>query len=251
MRRSWSRDDPAEVGLPCVCWCGHPYFRDRGYIAQVIRARVPRPKPRLRGVLHEWAFYVSVPLGVTIGLVADTSTAKVAAAVFAAGVVCMFGVSALYHLPTWPPGRRRFLRRLDHAAIFLLIAGTYTPLCLQLGPTRGLGLLTFVWTGAVFGIAQAVMYPEAPKYVGITIYLALGWAVFPLVGTVRATVGGDGLLLLAAGGIAYSAGAVIYWLRRPDPFPAVFGYHEIFHLLVIAAAGSHFAVILPVVRGLR
>jgi len=208
-------------------------------------------KPTLRGFSHLVAVFGALAGWGVLLNAARCPRAVLAGSIYGASLAIMFGVSALYHLPTWPPGRRRFLRRLDHAAIFVLIAGTYTPLCLQLGPILGLCLLTFVWTGAVFGIAQAVMYPDAPKYVGIPIYLALGWAVFPLVGTVRATVGGDGLLLLAAGGIAYSAGAVIYWLRRPDPFPAVFGYHEIFHLLVIAAAGSHFAVILPVVRGLR
>jgi hemolysin III len=210
-----------------------------------------RPKPKLRGISHLVAVAVALAGWGVLLNAAPSTRAAVAASVYGASLAVMFGVSALYHLPTWSPARRRFLRRLDHAAIFLLIAGTYTPLCLQLGPTRGLGLLAFVSTGAVFGIAQAVIYPDAPKYVGIPIYLALGWAVFPLVGTVRASVGADGLLLLAAGGIAYSAGAVIYWLRRPDPFPAVFGYHEIFHLLVVAAAGAHFAVILPVVRGLR
>jgi hemolysin III len=163
----------------------------------------------------------------------------------------MFGVSALYHLPTWSPRGRLFLRRLDHAAIFVLIAGTYTPLCLVLPPSRGLTLLAFVWTGAVFGVVQATIWPDAPKYVSIPIYLGLGWAVTPLVPAVRDAVGTGGLVGLAAGGLAYSAGAVIYWLRRPDPFPSVFGYHEVFHLLVIAAAACHLAVILPVIAGLH
>ena len=210
-----------------------------------------RPKPKLRGLSHLVAVAAALAGWGVLLNAAPSTRATVAASIYGASLAVMFGLSALYHLPTWSPARRRFLRRLDHAAIFLLIAGTYTPLCLQLGPTRGLGMLTFVWTGAVFGILQAVLYPDAPKYVGIPIYLALGWAIVPLIGSVRAAVGGDGLLLLSAGGIAYSGGAVIYWLRRPDPFPTVFGYHEIFHLLVIAAAGFHFAVILPVVRGLH
>jgi hemolysin III len=100
-------------------------------------------------------------------------------------------------------------------------------------------------------MAQAVMYPDAPKYLVVPIYLALGWAIFPLGSAVRAAVGTTGLTLLAAGGIAYSVGALIYWARKPDPFPRVFGYHELFHLLVIAAAACHFAVVLSVVRGLR
>lgn len=208
-------------------------------------------KPLLRGVSHEVALLAALLGWGALFRAAQTPKAAVAGSVYGASLVAMFALSALYHRPTWSPGRRRFLRRLDHAAIFLLIAGTYTPLCVALGPTRGLGLLAFVWTGAVFGMAQAVMYPDAPKYLVIPIYLGLGWAVFPLVPAVRAAVGTGGLTLLAAGGIVYSVGAVIYWARRPDPFPRVFGYHELFHLLVIAAAACHFAVVLPVVRGLQ
>jgi hemolysin III len=211
----------------------------------------PRVKPLLRGVSHQVAL-----LGALVGWAvlvrgAAGTKAVVAGSIYGASLVVLFGVSALYHRPTWSPGPRRFIRRLDHAAIFVLIAGTYTPLCLALPPSRGLALLAFVWTGAVFGIVQAVIWPDAPKYVAIPIYLGLGWAVFPLVPAVHAAVGTAGIALLAAGGIAYSVGAVIYWARRPDPLPDVFGYHEIFHLLVVAAAGLHFAVVLPVVRALR
>jgi hemolysin III len=210
-----------------------------------------REKPRLRGFSHLIAVLGAILGWGVLVRAAPSTRAVVAASIYGASLAMMFAVSAVYHLPTWPPIQRRFLRRLDHAAIFLLIAGTYTPLCLALGPTRGLGLLAFVWTGAVFGIVQAVIYPDAPRYVGVPIYLALGWAIFPLIGAVRTAVGAEGLALLAAGGIAYTLGAVIYWLRRPDPLPTFFGYHEIFHLLVIAAASCHFAVILPVVRGLQ
>jgi hemolysin III len=208
-------------------------------------------RPRLRGASHLVAFFAAL-LGWAVLLgAARSAKAAVAATVYGASLAVLFGVSALYHGPTWSQRARRVLRRLDHAAIFVLIAGTYTPLCLALEPRRGLLILTFVTTGALFGMAKALMFPDAPKYVSIPLYLALGWAIFPLVEAVRTAVGGSGLALLAAGGIAYSLGAVVYWTRRPDPAPSVFGYHEIFHLLVIAAAAAHFAVMLPVVRALR
>ncbi|HET7753789.1 MAG TPA: hemolysin III family protein [Anaeromyxobacteraceae bacterium] len=210
-----------------------------------------RVKPLLRGVSHELAVSAALLGWVALFRAAQTRQAAAAASVYGASLAAMFGLSALYHRPTWPPAQRRFLRRLDHAAIFLLIAGTYTPLCLALPQAHGVALLGFVWTGAVFGMAQAVMYPDAPKYLVVPIYLGLGWAIFPLSSAVRAAVGTSGLALLAAGGIVYSVGALIYWARRPDPFPRVFGYHEIFHLLVIAAAACHYAVVLPVVRALR
>ena len=214
-------------------------------------AAAPSEKPFLRGVSHGLALFVALLGLAALVRAAETPQATAAASVYGASLATMFALSALYHLPTWSPARRRFVRRLHHAAIFLLIAGTYTPLCLALPPARGLPLLAFAWTGAVFGMVQAVMYPDAPKYLVVPIYLGLGWAIFPLLSAVRAAVGTNGLMLLAAGGIAYSVGALIYWARRPDPFPRVFGYHELFHLLVIAAAACHFAVVLPVVRGLR
>jgi hemolysin III len=208
-------------------------------------------QPLLRGVSHGLAFVAALVGWVALHRAAQTLQATAAASVYGASLAAMFAVSTLYHRPAWSPARRRFLRRLDHAAIFLLIAGTYTPLCLALPPTRGVALLAFVWTGTVFGMAQAVMYPDAPKYLVVPIYLGLGWAIFPVSSAVAAAVGTGGLTLLAIGGVAYSVGALVYWTRRPDPLPRVFGYYEIFHLLVIVAAACHFAVVLPVIRGLR
>jgi hemolysin III len=208
-------------------------------------------RPRLRGVSHCVAFFGAIAGWAVLVDAASGARALVAASVYGASLAVMFGVSGLYHVWTWSPARRRVLRRLDHAAIFVLIAGTYTPVCLALEPGRGLALLAFVVTGAVFGVAKSILFPDAPRYVAVPIYLALGWAVFPLASTLRAAVGAEGLVLVAAGGVAYSVGALVYGLRRPDPAPAVFGYHEIFHLLVILAAACHFAVLLPVVRALR
>ena len=207
-------------------------------------------KPRLRGVPHLVAFFAALAGWAVLVRVAPTTRAVVAASIYGASLVTMFGVSALYHGRTWSPGPRRVLRRLDHAVIFALITGTYAPLCLSLDPRVGSALLAFVATVALFGITRVVVFPDAPRYVAIPIYLALGWAISPLVPTLRGTVGPYGITLLAAGGIAYSAGALIYYLRRPDPVPDVLGYQGIFDVLVIAAAGFHYAVIFPVVRGL-
>ena len=208
-------------------------------------------KPRLRGVSHQIAFVAALVGWVLLMEVAPGTRARLAGSAYGASLAFMFGVSALYHRPTWRPGPRRFLRSFDHASIFVLIAGTYAPLCLALEPTRGFPLLAFVVTGALFGILKAILYPDAPRYLAVPIYLLLGWAVLPVLPAVNRTVGPQGLVLLALGGLTYSAGALIYWARRPDPLPGIFGYHEVFHLLVVVAAACHFAVVLPIVRGLR
>jgi hemolysin III len=143
------------------------------------------------------------------------------------------------------------MKRVDHSAIFLLIAGTYTPLCLLLGEPQGTVMLAIVWGGALLGIVRCVLWLEAPKWLGAGIYVLLGWIILPVLGDVRSAVGATGILLLAAGGVAYSVGAVVYATRWPDPAPRIFGYHEVFHALVIAAAACHFAVVFQVVRALR
>lgn len=208
------------------------------------------PRPLLRGLSHLVAFFAALAGWVTLVRAAPGPRGVIGGTVFGASLAVMFGVSALYHIPRWPPALHGLLRRVDHAAIFVLIAGTYAPLCLALEPRKGLALLAFVCTCALFGIVRVFVFPDAPRYASIPIYLALGWAVTPLVQAVRAALGSYGLALLAVGGLVYSLGAIIYWIRRPDPAPAVFGYREIFHLLVVGAAACHYAVILGVVRGL-
>jgi hemolysin III len=142
------------------------------------------------------------------------------------------------------------MRRLDHAAIFLLIAGTYTPFCLLL-PGGGRALLAFVWAGALAGMAFSVVWPLAPKWLMAALSVALGWAVVPVLPALRTAIGTGGLALLLAGGLAYTAGAVVYATRRPDPFPRVFGYHEVFHALVVVAAVCHYVAVEGVVGALR
>ncbi len=199
-------------------------------------------KPLLRGVSHEIAAGVALAAWVGLALAASSAPARAAAHVYGASLFALFAVSALYHRPTWPPRARLLMRRLDHSAIFLLIAGTYTPMCLVLGGGRGNALLAIAWTGAALGMMQAVAWPRAPKPLVAAVYLALGWVVVPVLPALRTRIGTAAVGLLALGGVLYSMGAAVYASRRPDPFPRVFGYHEVFHALVIAAAALHFVV---------
>jgi len=210
----------------------------------------PRTKPLLRGVSHEIAAGVSLAGLVALVLLAPGPRARVGALVYGASLVALFSVSALYHRPNWSPRARLWMRRLDHSAIFLLIAGTFTPLCLLLGDARAHAMLAVVWAGAGLGVLRALLWPKAPRALATALYLLLGWAAVPLVPAMYRQLGAGSLALLAAGGLLYSVGAVIYATRRPDPFPKVFGYHEIFHALVVAAAGLHFAVAAGAVRAL-
>ena len=203
-----------------------------------------RIRPRLRGVLHQYAFFVSLASGTLLVLLAATTRASVAAASYAASVSALFGVSALYHRVTWTTPARRRMRRLDHSMIFLLIAGTYTPVgLLVLEGTLATVVLALVWGGAVAGIVLELAWTTAPRWLGGTVYLALGWVAVVAMPQLFARLGVAGGLLIVAGGLVYSAGAAVYALRRPDPVPLVFGYHEVFHLLVIAGVAAHFLAI--------
>ena len=177
-------------------------------------------------------------------LLAATPKATAAVAVYAASVSGLFGVSALYHRITWPPRVRRWLRRLDHAMIFLLIAGTYTPIALLVLKGRlASTVLVIVWAGAAAGIALNLAWTDAPKWVSALVYLALGWVAVVAMPQLFSGLGVAGGVLIIAGGLLYSAGALVYALRRPDPAPATFGYHEIFHLLVIGGVVAHFVAV--------
>jgi hemolysin III len=201
-------------------------------------------KPRLRGVSHQYAFFISLASGILLVLLATTTRASVAVGIYAASVSALFGVSALYHRVTWTAAARRRMRRLDHAMIFLLIAGTYTPVgLLVLKGTLATVVLAVVWGGAVTGIVLELAWTRAPRWLGGTVYLALGWVAVVAMPQLFARLGVTGGLLIVAGGLVYSAGAAVYALRRPDPVPGVFGYHEVFHLLVIGGVAAHFLAI--------
>ena len=201
-------------------------------------------KPRLRGVSHQYAFFVALVAGAFLVAAADTGRARVAVAIYAASVAAMFGSSALYHRITWPPAPHRWLRRLDHAMIYVLIAGTYTPfgfLALS-GPWRT-AVLAVVWSGALAAIVLTFSSSEKPQWVEPAIAVALGWVGIVVLPQLLDKIGLAGVGLLLAGGVLYTAGSVVYARRKPNPVPAAFGYHEIFHVLVIGAAACHYASI--------
>lgn len=201
-------------------------------------------KPRLRGVSHQYAFFVSVACGVGLILAASGGRARVAAAIYAVAVSALLGTSALYHRRNWRPTARRWMRKLDHSMIFVLIAGTYAPVALiALSGPLAHAILIAVWVGAAAGVVFKLAWIDAPKWLFAAVYLALGWASVAVFGELPAAIGWLGFAGLALGGLLYTIGAVVYATERPNPFPKVFGYHEIFHALVIVAAGLHYAVI--------
>ncbi len=202
-------------------------------------------KPKLRGVTHEWAFFISVPLGLWLVLAAPSGRATLAAGIYAGSVALLFGSSALYHRVTWDSAKARaWMRRLDHSAIFLLIAGTFTPFALlTLDGTLATVILVTVWVGAAAGIVMTLLWIDAPKWLIAIVYLALGWVAVAATPSLLDKLGITGAGMVMAGGALYTAGAIIYARQRPDPSPRVFGYHEIFHVLVIAAAALQYAVV--------
>jgi hemolysin III len=201
-------------------------------------------RPRLRGVLHEYAFFVSLGAGSSLVAFQEGVRSQVAAAIFAATTAAMFGVSALYNRVTWSATWRRRMRRLDHTTIFLLIAGSYTAVALLvLSGAWRVAVLAVVWSGVLAAVAVSVVLPNAPKWVSASIGVGLGWVgviVFP---KLLDAVGPWGMTLALAAGVLYTAGAVVYARRSPDPVPAVFGYHELFHALVIAAVACQYVCI--------
>ena len=202
-------------------------------------------KPKLRGVSHEWAFFVSLVLGAALIVAAKTPKATLAVAIYAVSLSALLGTSALYHRVNWErPNVRRWMRRLDHSMIFFLIAGTYTPFALLvLNGWLSEAILVVVWTGAIAGAIVEMVWIDHPKWVAALIYLALGWVAVVAFPGLWDEMGVAGTLLVAAGGLLYTAGAIVYATQRPNPSPRVFGYHEVFHALVIFAAAAQFAAI--------
>ena len=211
----------------------------------VAAEQMARVKPRLRGVSHEYAFFVSLVFGGALVWLAKGAEARLAVAIYACSLCALFGVSALYHRVDWKRlSSRQWMRRLDHTMIFFLIAGTLTPFALLvIEGSLATALLIAVWGGAVAGTIVQLIWLDAPKWVSAIVYVGVGLigAIgFPAIIAETGFVAG---LLIAGGGALYLTGAVVYAVGRPNPSPAVFGYHEIFHVLVIAAAAAHFAAI--------
>jgi len=206
-------------------------------------------KPRLRGVFHQWAFCVAVAAGALLVAFADGPLPRFAAWVYVTALAAMFGTSALYHrYPFKSTARRVWARRLDHSMIFLFIAGSYTPFALLAfdGTIRWVVLAT-VWFGAALGLVLNFAWIDAPQWVSALAYLAVGWVGVITIPQMFSGVGIPGSVLVMVGGALYTIGAVVYAAHWPNPFPATFGFHEIFHVLVIAAAATQFVAVTLVV----
>jgi hemolysin III len=202
-------------------------------------------KPKLRGWLHAGTFPLAVAAGIVLVAMAPTERARISTAIFAATASLLFGVSALYHRFSWSPRMHGLLKRLDHANIFLIIAGTYTPfavLLLPFGPART--LLTIVWGGALAGVAFRVLWVGAPRWLYVPVYVALGWVAVAFAPQFIASASGGVwvavVVLVAVGGLLYTAGGIVYGVKRPDPSPRWFGFHELFHALTVAAFIAHY-----------
>lgn len=206
-------------------------------------------KPLMRGVLHQFAAAVALGAGLVLTSMAPSERSSLAAALFAVSLVTLFAVSATYHRVSWSVRARAWMRRMDHASIFLLIAGTYTPIALiGLQGATGNSLLVAVWAGALLGGLKSLFWVNAPKVLTAALAVGVGWTVVPYINEARGSLGMTELVLIFGGGMAYTLGAVAYALKRPNPWPEVFGYHEVFHALTIVGAVLHFAAVLLLVR---
>jgi len=218
--------------------------RDDGPRVAVATTAAEPPRPLMRGILH-LCVAVAAPFGmVLLLLLADSPRRYVGAAIFATSLLLLYASSANYHVAPWPQRLKRVWKRVDHSMIFMLIAGTYTPFCLvTLGNAWGISMLSVIWSLAGAGALLKIAWPDAPRWLGVALYLALGWIVVIPAMQVIDRVPVPALLLMLAGGLSYTVGGVVYARRRPDPWPRVFGYHEVFHSLVILGSAIHFAVV--------
>ncbi|MDG9677970.1 hemolysin III family protein [Micromonospora sp. DH14] len=200
-------------------------------------------KPRMRGWLHTYAFFVALVCGIVLCSIAATRPGwapLVSCLIYSLTVCGLFGTSALYHRRVWSERGYQLMRRMDHSMIFVFIAGTYTPLCVMLlAPRPATVMLALVWGGALAGVAVKVVWPHAPRWVSAPLYLALGWVAVAMLPEILHGGGVAALVLLIVGGAIYSVGAVFYALRRPNPWPTVFGHHEFFHACTLLAALCH------------
>jgi hemolysin III len=208
------------------------------------------PKPRLRGRLHQVAFFVSIPAGIALVSLARASEARVGALIFAVTLSGLYGVSALYHRRDWSARAHRIMKHLDHSMIFVFIAGSYTPVTLlALHPAWGITLLILAWSGAALGVLVTVLRLERWHGVGFAMYLVLGWLAAIAAPQLATSLSRVELALLVFGGLLYTVGAVVLARKRPDPNPEVFGYHEVWHTFVVGANVCHFLLVLMLVTG--
>jgi hemolysin III len=208
---------------------------------------VAEVKPRLRGWLHAYAAVISIATGAALVAVAAAlrgGGAGASTSVYAATITLLFGTSALYHRLNWTQRARALMRRLDHSMIFVFIAGTYTPLAvLTLPRTAAIAVLAVVWTGALFGVALQTAWPGAPRWLSVPCYIALGWVAAFVMPDLLRNGGVAAFVLIVAGGLIYTFGAIVYGLKRPNPWPETFGFHEVFHLCTLVAALCHYIAV--------
>jgi hemolysin III len=204
-------------------------------------------KPRLRGWLHTYAAALSIATGATLIAVAAAvrgGPAAATTAIYAATVTLLFGTSALYHRLKWQPRAHALMKRLDHSMIFVFIAGTYTPIAaLTLDRPAAVAVLVTVWTGALFGVALQTAWPGSPRWISVPCYVAVGWVAVFVLPQLLHNAGVAALVLILAGGVIYTLGGLVYALRRPNPVPGVFGFHEVFHACTLLAAVCHYVAI--------
>lgn len=213
-------------------------------------AAAPAPtKPFLRGWLHLAAFPTALIAGLILVATGPTLTARLTTAVYVATSAALFGVSALYHRTNLTPPATARLKRLDHANIYLIIAGTYTPVAaLALEGTARIALLALIWTGAIAGVCFRTLWLGAPRWLYTALYIVLGWAAVFVLPQLAAGAGTAATVLIIAGGVLYTAGGLIYALKRPNPIPRWFGFHEVFHTLTLAAYITQFVAVALVVH---
>ncbi|WP_166349037.1 PAQR family membrane homeostasis protein TrhA [Phytoactinopolyspora limicola] len=205
-----------------------------------VRDALAAVRPKLRGWLHAATFPVAVVAGLTLVILAPTAMVRASAALYTLTAALLFGISALYHRGHWSPRVAASLKRLDHANIFLIIAGTYTPFTLLILPSESARvLLSLVWIGALLGVGFRVFWLSAPRWLYVPIYIALGWAAVFWLPQFAAHGGAAVVALIIAGGLLYTAGAVVYGVKRPNPWPRWFGFHEVFHAFTLAGFASH------------
>lgn len=229
--------EPAPSRLP---------YRGRMNVVEALGTEVLR-KPRLRGWFHLYAAIVSVLAGAALISVATSlrgSRVLAPTAIYAVTVTLLFGTSALYHRRGWGPAGHQVMKRLDHSMIFVFIAGTYTPFAvLTLPRSHCVVVLAVVWTGAILGVILKNAWPDAPRWLGVPLYIALGWVAVFVLPEILHNGGVAALVLLSVGGFFYTLGALAYGFKRPDPYPATFGYHEVFHLCTLLAAACHYVAV--------
>ncbi len=201
-------------------------------------------RPLLRGVFHAAVAAAAPFLLVALLFAADSPRGYVGAALFATSMILVYTSSASYHLAPWPPRLRRVMMRVDHAMIFVLIAGSYTPFCVAVvGDAWGIPMLSVVWSLAGLGVIMKLMWPDAPRALSVGCYIGLGWLALVAAPAITASLPATGITLLVSGGVLYTLGGIVYGLRRPDPLPRIFGFHEVFHALVVGGTAMHVVLV--------